>query len=105
MDSITTLLRELQTQKSQTNLNRRSNLLRDNYYLYIYLLKASMYKTNSQIWRFILENQNLKWRNMETCSLSSLVYAAKWAVYSGQIFFLSFIGKSVHQMEDSTLEI
>ena len=64
MDSITTLLRELQTQKSQTNLNR-SNLLRDNYYLYIYLLKASMYKTN----------------------------------------FLSFIGKSVHQMEDSALEI
>ena len=46
MDSITTLLRELQTQKSQTNLKRRSNLLRDNYYLYIYLLKASMYKTN-----------------------------------------------------------
>ena len=53
----------------------------------------------------ILENQDLKWRNMETCSLSSLVYAAKWAVYSGQIFFLSFIGKSVHQMEDSALEI
>ena len=49
MDSITSLLRELKTQKSQTNLNRRSNLLRDNYYLYIYLLKASMYKTNSPI--------------------------------------------------------
>ena len=76
MDSITTLLRELQTQKSQTNLNR-NKLLRDNYYLYIYLLKASMYKTNSQLEDSILEIQDLKWRNMETCSLSSLVYAAK----------------------------
>ena len=62
MDSITTLLRELQTQKSQTNLNR-SNLLRDNYYLYIYLLKASMYKTSLPIGRFHFRNSGANFIN------------------------------------------